>query len=477
MKPSRLWSSLLSFVALMAIIPMVAIAAPDALGDHSPRPRGSTVVTLGSNAELPVGGRADAVIALGGDVNTAGDVRDAAVALAGNVRATGLVGDAVVAIVGDVYLNSTAKTVVAVLGDVELGPDARVSSEVVTIGGTIKRDPAAVISGTTQSVLLGGFPHPDGLRSWIRHCGLLARPLALDRDLYWAWGLALGFLALYALLTLSFREPLQRCVETLERHPGRAVLAGLLSLVLVPVLVLFLVVTVVGILVVPFLGIAVMGAMLFGKAVMLVWIGRRVHRSAPPLVALLIGGLIVLALYLIPVVGLVVYKLLGGIGLGVVAYTFLLSLRVEKPVRPAVMTEAAAPAAIPADDTLLPRAGFWSRMAALFIDMVLISMALHLVADPGAGAFFGVLVIYAAVMWKLRGVTIGGSIVGLKLVRTDGKPIDWATAIVRALGCLLSMAIGGLGFLWIAFDKERQAWHDRIAGTAVVKVPRGIPLI
>lgn len=216
---------------------------------------------------------------------------------------------------------------------------------------------------------------------------------------------------------------------------------------------------------------------MFGKAVMLVWIGRRVHRSAPPLVALLIGGLIVLALYLIPVVGLVVYKLLGGIGLGVVAYTFLLALRVEKPVRPAVMTEAAAPAAIPADDTLLPRAGFWSRMAALFIDMVLISMVVHLVADPGAGVFFGVLVIYAAVMWKLRGVTIGGSIVGLKLVRTDGKPIDWATAIVRALGCLLSMAIGGLGFLWIAFDKERQAWHDRIAGTAVVKVKRGIPLI
>ena len=51
------------------------------------------------------------------------------------------------------------------------------------------------------------------------------------------------------------------------------------------------------------------------------------------------------------------------------------------------------------------------------------------------------------------------------------------TAIARALGCLLSLAIGGLGFLWIVFDDDRQAWHDKIAGTAVVKVPKGVSLL
>jgi uncharacterized RDD family membrane protein YckC len=30
----------------------------------------------------------------------------------------------------------------------------------------------------------------------------------------------------------------------------------------------------------------------------------------------------------------------------------------------------------------------------------------------------------------------------------------------------------GLGALWIIRDPERQAWHDKIAGTYVVKVPR-----
>ena len=42
--------------------------------------------------------------------------------------------------------------------------------------------------------------------------------------------------------------------------------------------------------------------------------------------------------------------------------------------------------------------------------------------------FFPVLAIYAAVMWKLKGTTIGGIVCGLKVVRLDGREIDWATA-------------------------------------------------
>jgi uncharacterized RDD family membrane protein YckC len=62
---------------------------------------------------------------------------------------------------------------------------------------------------------------------------------------------------------------------------------------------------------------------------------------------------------------------------------------------------------------------------------------------------------------------------GLKIVRLDGRELSWDTAVVRALGCFLSLAFAGLGFFWIAFDKERQAWHDKIAGTVVVRVPSG----
>ena len=49
------------------------------------------------------------------------------------------------------------------------------------------------------------------------------------------------------------------------------------------------------------------------------------------------------------------------------------------------------------------------------------------------------------------------------------QEIDWVTAFVRALSCFLSLAPAGIGFLWIAFDSEKQAWHDKIAGTVVVR--------
>jgi uncharacterized RDD family membrane protein YckC len=75
-------------------------------------------------------------------------------------------------------------------------------------------------------------------------------------------------------------------------------------------------------------------------------------------------------------------------------------------------------------------------------------------------------------MWKLRGTTVGGIICHLRVVRIDGQPLNWETAILRALGCFLSLVAAGLGFFWIAFDRERQGWHDKIAGTVVVVVPK-----
>ncbi len=88
-----------------------------------------------------------------------------------------------------------------------------------------------------------------------------------------------------------------------------------------------------------------------------------------------------------------------------------------------------------------------------------------------------VLGVYGAVMWKLRGSTIGGIVFDLRVVRLDGREIDWETAIVRALGCFLSLTVAGLGFIWIAFDHNNQAWHDKIAGTVVVRVAKGTPLV
>jgi uncharacterized RDD family membrane protein YckC len=115
-------------------------------------------------------------------------------------------------------------------------------------------------------------------------------------------------------------------------------------------------------------------------------------------------------------------------------------------------------------------------MGALLLDVVLVGILLHQVHE-GPRLEMLVLAAYGAVMWKLKASTIGGIICGLQVVRLDGRPIDWPTAIVRALGCFLSLAIAGLGFLWIAIDSERQSWHDKIAGTVVVRAPKGVSLL
>src|SRR5690606_16211094 len=108
---------------------------------------------------------------------------------------------------------------------------------------------------------------------------------------------------------------------------------AILSVLVTPAVLLLLTISVIGILLVPFVATILFGAVLFGKAVVLAALGRRITRftGVAPInhlaFAVFLGGLLVLVLYVIPVVGFVAYKLLGILGFGVVAYTMLLMLQ------------------------------------------------------------------------------------------------------------------------------------------------------
>jgi uncharacterized RDD family membrane protein YckC len=293
-------------------------------------------------------------------------------------------------------------------------------------------------------------------------------------------------------------------------------------------------VTIIGIAAIPFVVGALFCMSLFGKAVVLAWLGGRISGRRPgaaghPAIAVLIGGAIALVLYVVPVVGFLIYKLLGFFGFGAVLYTLVLRQRARRTVgapppasvsavsgtytggpapaasavyEPRAFADEAPPASSvpppgssvppsaaatppPAGSAhagaseitaALPRAGFWVRMGALFLDILLVGFALSLIR-PFGDFHIVVLAIYGAVMWKLRGTTVGGIVFDLHVVRIDGRPVDWETAIVRALGCFLSLCVVFLGFIWIAFDDNNQAWHDKIAGTVVVRARRGAPLV
>src|SRR6202142_149404 len=160
-------------------------------------------------------------------------------------------------------------------------------------------------------------------------------PVALVSGHGWAWTLALGLLAFYACLALMFRDGIDQCVHTLESQPGHTALAALLGILLTPVLLILLCVTLIGIAAVPFVVAALFCMSLFGKAVMLAWLGgrisgRRLGPAGHPAVAVLIGGAVALILYVVPVVGFLVYKLLGFFGFGAVFYTLVMHVRARR---------------------------------------------------------------------------------------------------------------------------------------------------
>jgi uncharacterized RDD family membrane protein YckC len=498
---------------------------------------GDDLISIGHDSYLQRGQHADSVVSIAGSSTSDGEARDV-VSILGNTRTTGEVSDTAVAVFGSTYVDGKiGGDVVAVLGNVELGPNAEIDGDVVAVGGNVVRDPAAIIHGDVHDVLTGNFGSLSGLSIWIQHCLLYGRPLALVPGLGWAWGLAFACLALYVCLALLFRNGLTQCVRTFETQPGHTALAAFIAMLLTPVLVVLLCVTVIGIAAVPFVLLGLFCAGLFGKAVMLALIGKRVvgeHATGTlshPAFAVLVGGLLVLVLYVVPFLGFVVYKLLGFLGLGAVVYTLILAARARQATKqaaidmagpsgtpagpsasgapngtPAPMAAAAAPepaAAAAASDSAsasasaphstaapaaaaapipgpvtatLPRAGFWIRMAALLIDVLLIGIVTS-VLHQTSHLHLLVLAAYGAVMWKMRGSTIGGIVFDLRVVRLDGREIDWETAIIRALSCFLSLAVAGLGFFWIAFDGAHQAWHDKIAGTVVVRVAKGVPLV
>lgn len=450
---------------------------------------GEAVVTVFSDALLEKDKKAEAVVALFGKATADGEVDDAVVSVFGDNRVTGPVGAAVVAVFGNSYVNSTVKKgVVVVFGDLELGPDARIDGEVVCIAGSIKRDPTAVITGELRNIV---STQGAWLRAWWRECFLKARPLAIGPNLGWAWALAWSCLIFYVVAALLFRTGVEPCLTTLETHPGFSVLAALLATLLTPVLIVLLVLTGGGLIAAVFVGAGVLCATLFGKVVILAWLGRRITRffGDGPIkqvaLAVIFGGVMVLALYTVPVLGLLVFNLTGLIGLGAVVFTIVSGRKREKGATPPPASAPPRPQAT-ISAAALPRAGFWIRMGGLLLDVVVMAMIAGLTSsvfprfmhrDLGLVSWLLVLAIYGAAMWKTKGTTIGGIICGLKVVRLDGREIDWPTAAVRALSCFLSLMVGGLGFIWVIFDADRQSWHDKIAGTTVVRVPKGGSLL
>ena len=142
--------------------------------------------------------------------------------------------------------------------------------------------------------------------------------------------------------------------------------------------------------------------------------------------------------------------------------------------------------------------GFWVRVVASLIDTVLLALIVTpLLAavygrgylDMSIGAVPGtpdlllswVLPAVAVIaFWVARQATPGKMVFSARIVdaRTGREP-SAGQCIGRYLAYFVSSVPFCLGFLWVAIDRRKQGWHDKLAGTVVVRPRRGsvVPVV
>ena len=250
-----------------------------------------------------------------------------------------------------------------------------------------------------------------------------------------------------------------------------------------------------------------------------------------------IGFALLTIAYMIPVVGIVTWAIATVLGLGGATLAFLSAYRREnpKPVAPPPTIEvppppvptvysppADAPAAFATADRLaaepppivayepsapaadahvhgaaygaapaaaasvplgassllvtMPRALFRDRLAAFVLDVIVVAIGVNLLNVDAEDAFLPFLLVYHIGFWTWKQTTVGGIVTQLRVVRTDGAPLTFADALIRGLASIFSLAVLFIGALWMLRDPDSQTWHDKIAATYVVKVPKSWPL-
>lgn len=174
------------------------------------------------------------------------------------------------------------------------------------------------------------------------------------------------------------------------------------------------------------------------------------------------------------------------------------------PKVPGKTADPLAPEAI--SPTAAEYAGFWLRLASTFIDVFvlgfvgvtvqfifgfsrlfeagllvqqteprqpLLAAGVLLIGLVGTSilVFMAIEIVYFAGLTAAYGATVGKMVLGLRVVTTNGQKIGFGKAALREIiGKWISGLVFGLGYLWVAFDEKKQGWHDKIAGTYVVKI-------
>jgi uncharacterized RDD family membrane protein YckC len=124
-----------------------------------------------------------------------------------------------------------------------------------------------------------------------------------------------------------------------------------------------------------------------------------------------------------------------------------------------------------------PRAGFWIRFLASFLDGLILTVPYIVLAVAfGASTARGLNFLVAAVYFTVLlggpdGQTLGKKACGIRVIDfATGGPLGFGRAFIRWIGSYVSLIVFFLGYLWMLWDREKQTWHDKMANDVVVPV-------
>lgn len=143
------------------------------------------------------------------------------------------------------------------------------------------------------------------------------------------------------------------------------------------------------------------------------------------------------------------------------------------------------------------KAGFWIRTLAFLIDLAILNIIYLFFLFAGCLAVYlalqtqdlyvyvskaetlillcnliiiAITIGYFTYFHGSTGQTIGKMACKIKVVQKNGDPLNYPKSFLRWIGYVLSSIVLYIGFFWIAFDKNKQGWHDKIANTFVIKL-------
>lgn len=131
--------------------------------------------------------------------------------------------------------------------------------------------------------------------------------------------------------------------------------------------------------------------------------------------------------------------------------------------------------------------GFWARVGAAILDTIMllvVSVPLlrlvyalsdweqhaHIASRVEFAISYVLPVVLVIALWLWLSSTPGKMLIGAVIVdaRTGGKP-SLLQFVIRYLGYYVSIIPLGLGLIWVGIDPRKQGWHDKMAGTLVIR--------